>query len=136
MRVVVVPFIFMLVHKQALVGTGLDHQKNPVHGGGNQRHQHRLPCGEIRVGQRHWKHQNNHRQRKQGDKILFNAEQVHMLGGEFPSAQQQREAHQPASDDHNDGIEGIAHQGGCRIAGGHQRGDQTDFKDHNGETED
>ncbi len=63
--------------------------------------------------------QHDNRQRKQGDKILLNAEQIRILGGKFTPAQQQRETDQTAGDDHNNGVERITHQGRRGVAGGH-----------------
>ncbi|MNV40007.1 hypothetical protein D3C71_1316070 [compost metagenome] len=121
-RVIVVAVIFMLVDEQALVRFGLNQQENAVHGGGNERDQQRLPGGEIGARQCHWEHQYNNCQREEGDQILFNTKQVHILSGEFAPAQKQREAYQTAGHNHNDRIQRIAHQSRCGIAGCHQCG--------------
>ncbi len=86
-RVIVVAVIFMLIHKQALVRFGLNQQKHAVHGCGNERDQQRLTGRKIRARQRHREDQHNNRQREERNQILFNAEQVHILGREFASAQ-------------------------------------------------
>ncbi len=118
-RVVIVAVVFMLINKQTLMGFGLNKQENTVHGRRNHRHQQRLPGAKVRARQRHGKHQHDNRQRKQGDKILLNAEQIHILGGEFTPAQQQGKTDQTAGDDHNDGVERVTHQGRRGVAGGH-----------------
>ena len=109
----------MLINKQTLMGFGLNQQENAVHGRRDHRHQQRLPGAEVCARQRHRKDQHDNRQRKQGDKILLNAEQIHILGGKFTPAQQQRETNQTAGDDHNNGVERITHQGRRGVAGGH-----------------
>ena len=88
-RVIVVAVVFMLVHKQTLVRFGLNQQEHAVHGGGNQCDQQRLTGREVCSRQRHREDQHDNRQREQGDQILFNAKQVHILGGELTAAQQQ-----------------------------------------------
>jgi hypothetical protein len=112
MRVIVVAVIFMLVNKQALVRFGLNQQEHAVHGGGNQRNQQRLPGGEIRPGSAMGKTSTIIASGKRA-MILFKAEQIHILGGEFTPAQQQRKTDQTAGDDHNDGVERITHQVGA-----------------------
>ncbi len=52
-------------------------------------------------------------------RYCLNAEQIHILGGKFTPAQQQRETDQTAGDDHNNGVERITHQGRRGVAGGH-----------------
>ncbi|STW79023.1 Uncharacterised protein [Klebsiella michiganensis] len=88
MRVIVVAVILVFVNKQALVRFRLNQQEHAVHGGGDQRNQQCLAGGEISPGQRHGKDQDDDRQRKEGDEVLFKAEQIHILGGEFAPAQQ------------------------------------------------
>ena len=109
-RIVVVALIFMFIHEQALMGFGLNQQENAVHGGRDKRDQQRLSNRKVRLRQRHRKYQHNNRQREQGNKILFDAKQVHILGGKFTPAEQQRKANQPAGDNHNDGVERVTHQ--------------------------
>ncbi|MNY50197.1 hypothetical protein D3C86_1856860 [compost metagenome] len=86
MRVIAV--IFMLVDKQALVRFGLNQQEHAVHGGRDERDQQGLTGGKVRTRQCHRKHQNDNCQRKQGNQILFNPKQIHVLGRKFLSAQQ------------------------------------------------
>ena len=71
------------------MGFGLDKQEHAVHGRRNQGNQQGLRGGEIRSRQRHRKDQHNNGQREQGDQILLNAKQIHILGGEFTPAHQQ-----------------------------------------------
>ena len=134
-RVIVVAVVFMLIHKQALVRFGLNQQKHAVHGCGNQRNQQRLTGGEVGTRQRHREDQHDNRQREEGNQILFNAEQVHILGREFTPAQQQREAHQATRHNHNDRVERVAHQRRRGIACRHERGNQADFENNNGKAE-
>lgn len=97
---------FMLINKQALMGFGLNKQENAVHG-------RRIPPpaaiarAEVRARQRHRKDQHDNRLAKQGDKILLNAEQIHILVANLrpPSS---RETDQTAGDDHNNGLEEVS----------------------------
>ena len=87
MRVVIVAVVFMLIHKQTLVRFGLNQQEYAVHGRGNQRNQQCLTGGKVCTRQRHREHQHDNCQREEGNQILFNAEQVHILGREFTTTQ-------------------------------------------------
>ena len=128
--------VFMLVHEQALVGFGLDHREHAIHGGGDQRHQQRLPGAEVTARQRAREHQHDHRQRENCHQILFNTARVDVLGGELAPAEQQRETDRAGGNDHDDGIQRVAHQRRRGVAGGHQRRDQADLEDHHRQAED
>ena len=136
MRVAIIAVVFMLVNKQALVGARLNQQENAVHRRRNRRDQQRLRGGEVAARQRVGEHQHQDRQRKDGDQILLYPGKIHILRGELAAAQQQRETYQPAGDDHNDGVERIAHQRRRGIARGHQRGDQANLKDNHRQAKD
>ena len=86
-RVIVVAVIFMFVYKQALVRFGLNQQEHAVHGCGNQRDQQRLTGGEVCTWQRHREDQHDNCQREEGNQVLFNTKQVHVLGRKFTPAQ-------------------------------------------------
>lgn len=85
--------------------------------------------------QRHREDQHDNRKREEGDQILFNAEQVHILGRKFAPAQQQREAYCAARYNHNDRIERVAHQRLRGIAGRRKGGKSADFENNNGKAE-